>query len=132
MGVGGDTLVSGETDLPPGFHHWIVKFAALNDLKDIGPLEYAYSLMAREAGIVMPETRLFKTSDGLFFFGVKRLDRKGNHRFHVHTFGNLIHADFRVPSNDYEDLFKIINVMTRNRLDLLSGFRIISESAIRS
>ncbi len=125
VGLGGDTLVSGETDLPPGFHHWIVKFAALNDFKDSGPLEYAYSLMAREAGIIMPETRLFKTSDGRFFFGVKRFDRKGNHRFHVHTFGNLIHADFRVPSNDYEDLFKIINVMTRNRLDLLSGFRIM-------
>jgi serine/threonine-protein kinase HipA len=125
VGVNGDILISGETDLPAGFEHWIVKFAALNDFKDSGPLEYAYSLMAREAGVRMPETRLFETIDGQSFFGVKRFDRKKNHRFHVHTFGNLIQANFRIPCSDYENFFKIINVLTRNRQDLLAGFRMM-------
>lgn len=125
VGIQGRTLISGESDLPPGFEHWIIKFSAQNDVPDPGPLEYAYSLMAQDAGILMPETRLFETEYGDLFFGVKRFDRKGNHRFHVHTFGNLIHANFRIPCTDYEDLFKVITVLTRNNQDLLAGFTLM-------
>ncbi len=82
-------IISGEDDLPTGFEHWIVKFAAEAEAADAGPMEYAYSLMAREAGIDMPPTRLFETSNGDRFFGVKRFDRDGNLRYHVHTFGNI-------------------------------------------
>ncbi len=90
---------------------------------DSGNIEYAYSLMAEKAGVEMAETRLFKTDAGDSFFGIKRFDRKDNQRFHVHTFGNMIHADFRVPSVDYDDFFKIIKVLTKNHLDLLRAYR---------
>ncbi len=116
-------VVSGEEDLPEGFEHWIVKFATKQDADDAGPIEYAYSLMARSIGIDMPPTRLFETAEGDRFFGVKRFDRDGNRRFHVHTFGNLIQADFRIPSSDYGDLLKVASILTRNQRDVLRAFR---------
>jgi len=123
VGVFNDKMVSGETDLSEPFEHWIIKFAAENDFPDAGPVEYAYSLMAREAGIKMTETRLFKTPEGDHFFGIKRFDRRVNHRFHVHTFGNLIHSNFRIPSQDYDHLFKLVINLTKNHQDLIRAFR---------
>ena len=123
VGVSKDKLISGEGCLPNGFASWIIKFNGLNDFIDSGPVEYAYSLMAKDCGINMPETRLFNTDQGDLFFGVKRFDREGNKRLHSHTFGNLIHSDFRIPSSDYEMFFRVVNSLTKNHQDLLKGFR---------
>ncbi|MCL2648471.1 MAG: type II toxin-antitoxin system HipA family toxin [Phycisphaerales bacterium] len=128
-------VISGEDDLPAGggYEHWIVKFAADTDTPDAGAVEYAYSLMAIVAGIDMPPTRLFTTSEGDRFFGVKRFDRgptdsqkrprTNNRRYHVHTFGNLIQSNFRIPSADYADLLKATSLLTRNHQDVLRAFR---------
>ncbi len=122
IGLKENQLISGETDLPQGFEHWIVKFTLANDLPDAGPVEYAYSLMAKAAGIDMTKTRLFETSRLDRFFGITRFDRKENKRVHVHTFGNLIHSNFRIPSADYSDLFKITRNLTRNHKDVIQAF----------
>jgi serine/threonine-protein kinase HipA len=114
---------SGEDDLPAGFEHWIVKFAAKADAADAGPVEYAYARMAEVAGVDIPQTRIFETSEGDRFFGVKRFDRDGNRRWHVHTFGNLIQANFRIPSTDYGDLLKATSILTRDHQDTLRAFR---------
>ncbi len=116
-------VVSGEDDLSEGFEHWIVKFPAQSDFTDAGAVEYAYSLMARAAGLVMPPTRLFETTESDRFFGVQRFDRQGNRRFHVHTFGNLIQANFRIPSCDYADLLRATALLTRNHQEVLRAFR---------
>jgi len=120
---GSKKIVSGEDDLPDEFEHWIVKFAAKTDSPDAGAVEYAYSLMAAAAGIDMPATRLFETTEGERFFGVKRFDRRGNRRMHIHTFGNLIQANFRIPSADYADLLKAASLLTRNHQDVLRAYR---------
>lgn len=120
-------IISGESDLPAGFEHWMVKFSAGDDVLESGPVEYAYSLMARSAGLRMTETRLFETTEGGRFYGVKRFDRAGgSRRLHVHTFGNLIHADFRVPGCDYAELLKATRILTRNHQDVLSAFRLMA------
>ena len=123
VGTSGDRMISGEADLPGSFEYWIVKFSAENDLPDAGPVEYAYALMAQAAGIRMPPTRLFNTPEGDRFFGIQRFDRNVNQRFHVHTFGNLIHSNFRIPSQDYDHFFKIVINLTRNHQNLICAFR---------
>ena len=123
VGVQGESIRSGEEDLPPGFEPWIVKFHSREDLPDAGPVELAYALMAEEAGIAMPPTRLFETSGGERFFGVLRFDRRANHRYHVHTFGNLVHADFRIPSCDYRQLLEVVKILTRDHSDVVECFR---------
>lgn len=80
--------------------------------------EFAYAMMAREAGIAIPEVRLLAVRKGKTvrnYFAIKRFDRAmGNRRFHTQTFANLVHVNFRIPSTDYEDLFKVTRVLTRD------------------
>jgi serine/threonine-protein kinase HipA len=134
VGVRDDELISGETDLPEGFEHWLIKFAAKSEpyveVSQVSQIEYAYALMAKDAGIDIPKARLFHSCKGKLkrmHFGVKRFDRNNerglNKRRHLHTFGNLIHANFRIPSTDYADLFKLTRLLTRNHHDLLELFR---------
>lgn len=117
-------IISGEEDLPPGFEHWIVKFASEKDDPETGAIEYAYSLMARDAGIEMPPTRLFETSQGGRYFGVRRFDRTGNRRYHVHTLGGLLHSNFRIPAADYLDLLEATSLLTRDHRHVLRAYRL--------
>ncbi|MEI8366498.1 MAG: type II toxin-antitoxin system HipA family toxin [Parachlamydiaceae bacterium] len=97
------------------FHNdWIIKFCSSTDLQDSGPIEYAYHLMAKEAGLVIPEARLFKTQKGNSYFGVKRFDRTEHTFIHAHTLSGLIHADHRIPSLDYEAILKVTYFLTKN------------------
>ncbi len=123
VGVHGDELISGEDDLPERFTPWLVKFTATPNPPEEGRVEYAYAQMAKAAGVQMPPTRLFQTAEGDAFFGVERFDRRTTQRIHVHTFGNLIHANFRIPSCDYEQLLKVTRILTKNHQDVLAMFR---------
>ncbi|HSA33569.1 MAG TPA: type II toxin-antitoxin system HipA family toxin [bacterium] len=116
-------LLSGEALLPAGYEHWLVKFSAKDDLPDSAAIEFAYALMARAAGIVLPETRFF--GDGKArYFGTKRFDRNPDgKRFHLHTFGNMVHADFRIPSVDYTELLRVTALLTRDQSAVREMFR---------
>jgi serine/threonine-protein kinase HipA len=122
-GVKNNTLISDKTDLPQGFEHWMIKFNSTDDFPDAGAVEYAYAGMAKQAGIIMPETRLFEVNSQDRYFGIKRFDRENNRRFHVHTFGNLIHSNFRYPECDYETFLKVVLDLTKNHKELEKGFR---------
>lgn len=117
-----DEIRSEAATLPDGFEHWIVKFPAREDGPEAGATEYAYSLMAKAAGLELPPTRLFETHGGRYF-GVQRFDRALESRFHVHTFGNLIQSNFRIPSCDYADLLKATSLLTRDHGEVLKAFR---------
>ena len=68
-------------------------------------------------------TTRYQTARGERFFGVERFDRRGNYRYHVHTFGNLIHANFRIPSCDYRQLLELTRILTRDHQDVLECYR---------
>ena len=57
---------------------WLVKFRAKRDPQSIGVDEYRYSLLAKECGIEMPDTRLFEGK----YFGVERFDRTPQGKLH--------------------------------------------------
>ena len=120
-----DQMISGEAEAPEGFEPWIIKFFAQRDHPDTGRIEYAYSLMAQDAGIDMPETRLFYDNNGNAWFGVKRFDRVGQQRIHMHTLGGLIDADFRLPSLDYTDVLRVTQTLTRNAADVERAFSLM-------
>jgi len=125
VGIRGMTMISGEDDLPEGYTHWLVKFHTAQAARDDGCIEYAYAAMARAAGLRVPATRLLETSGGDRFFGVERFDRQANRRIHVHTLGNLIHANFRIPGCDYATLLKVARVLTKNHADVAAAFRLM-------
>jgi len=106
-------VIHGQQKLQPGYAHWMIKFPSSQDARDIGAIEYAYSLMARDAGIEMPETHLFRTKKSKYF-GTKRFDRHGDTRIHMHSLGGLIHADHRAPALDYDMLLRVTQGLTKN------------------
>ncbi len=93
---------------------WLIKFRSQLDPKDISAIEYAYHLMAIDAGLIVPEAKLFPSRKGLGFFGVKRFDRNGDSRIHMHTVAGLLHADHREPSLDYESIMKATLYLTKD------------------
>jgi serine/threonine-protein kinase HipA len=111
-------LIHGQQELPKEYAHWMVKFASSSDAKDIGAIEYAYSLMARAAGVEMMPTYLFPAKKGAGYFGVERFDRISDRRLHMHTVSGLIHADHRLPSLDYEQIIRVTLLLTRNLQEL--------------
>jgi len=109
--------------MPEGYDQWIVKFRSRADPTEIGAEEYAYALMAKDAGIDMAETRLLETRKGARLFATKRFDRTDLGRLHMHTIGGLINADHRIPSLDYRDIIKATLMMTRDQAEVLRMFR---------
>lgn len=108
-------LVHGVDDLPDDHEHWIAKFRAVGDPVDIGAIEHAYAEMAREAGVVMPPTILFPATKGPGYFGIKRFDRVGNRRVHMHTASGLLNVDHTLPSMGYATLLKLTRSLTRQQ-----------------
>ncbi len=110
--------------LNDNFEPWMVKFPNSLDGKDAGAIEYVYALMAVDAGIKMPEVHLFPSKKGGGYFAVKRFDREGNKRLHMHTVSGLIHSNFRFPSLDYEDLLSLTGVLTKDIREVEKMFRL--------
>ena len=136
---------SGQAVAPPGYEHWLLKFDGVAENKDreladplgYGAIEYAYSLMAVEAGITMTECRLL-AENGRRHFMTRRFDRtEDGDKLHLQSLGGLAHFDLResnaysyeqallvmrqlgLPKAATEELFRrmIFNVVARNQDD---------------
>jgi serine/threonine-protein kinase HipA len=107
---------SGQLDLPAGFSHWILKFDGvrgnrdreLDDPAGYGLVEYAYSEMARAAGIEMSECRVHAEGQHHHFM-TRRFDRSGGSgRIHMLSLGAIAHFDFNQPgAYSYEQAFAV-------------------------
>lgn len=103
--------------------HWLIKFPSSTDLKDVGAIEYAYHLMAKEAGLEVPEAKLFPARKGFGFFGTRRFDKTEHSRVHMHTISGLLHADHRIPSLDYDAIMKTTMHLTRHMKECEKQYR---------
>lgn len=113
-GEGGNSPVS----------EWIVKFPALTDPADIGPVEEAYARMARAAGIVMAETRLIPSTKGPAHFATRRFDRPApGKRLHMVSLGGAVEASPHMPSLDYDGFLRAVLAITRDVRDVEQAFR---------
>ncbi|MDD3325435.1 MAG: type II toxin-antitoxin system HipA family toxin [Sulfurospirillaceae bacterium] len=109
--------------LVDGYEHYMVKFAGSADSPHIGKLEYIYSLMAKDAGVHISHTKLLQGEKNSYF-AIKRFDRKGNERVHVHSLAGLVHSDFRLPSVDYDDILKLTLHLTKDMSEVLKVYKL--------
>lgn len=100
---------------------WLIKFPSSADPKNVGEIEYEYSLKAKKCGIIMPETKLFEDK----YFGVKRFDIQNNKRMHLHSAAGLLYASHRLPSLDYKELLKATLYLCRNMREVEKMFRLM-------
>lgn len=115
---------SGAANLRPDETGWLVKFRAPRvDPEDIGPLEYAYALMAIEAGLDTPEAWLIETTRGAYFAS-RRFDRTDDGRVHVFSAAGLLEvAAERAVAADYGDLLRLTRHVSRSEAEVVAAFR---------
>lgn len=117
---------SGQVPADPGFEHWLLKFDGvaanrdreLADPAGYGAIEYAYSLMARAAGIDMTACRLLEEG-GRRHFMTRRFDRPdASGKLHMLTLGAMAHLDYnQAGAHSYE---QALLVMRRLQLPMAS------------
>ncbi len=118
---------SGQVEAGVGFDYWIMKFDGITSSsnteivtpKGYGKIEYAYHLMAVEAGIEMTTCRLHHEA-GRSHFMTKRFDRSANGgKWHMQSLGAIAHYDYRQPASySYEQAIQIIRRMGLPRKDM--------------
>lgn len=136
---------SGQVKAGNGFEYWLLKFDGVKNNKDkelddpqgYGAIEYAYYLMALEAGITMTESRLLE-ENGRRHFMTKRFDRlPGGEKLHMQSLCGLAHYDFnaagaygyeqallimrqlKLPMAAIEEQYRrmVFNILARNQDD---------------
>lgn len=126
-------LRSGQTDAPAGFEHYLLKFDGVEehkvnsevfgDPKGFGRMEYAYYLMAIDAGVDMSHSELLMDGARAHFM-TQRFDRIGNKKVHMISLCALDHADYKKPgSYSYEQLLAVARQLKLSRQDAIEIFR---------
>lgn len=148
---------SGQVDAGEGFQYWVLKFDGvsgnrdreLEDPQGYGAIEYAYSRMAREAGIAMSECRLLE-ENGRRHFMSRRFDRLDDgDKLHMQSLCGLAHYDYnlagaysyeqallamrrlRLPMESIEEQFRrmAFNVIARNQDDHVKNIAFLMDKS---
>lgn len=114
-------VLAGGAAVPREFSHWLLKFQ-LDPEDDLCRQEHAIALMAGAAGIRVPETRLFMTSDGAAHFMSRRFDAGESGPVHVHSYAGLTHTPVR-ELIDYADLMDLTRELSARETEIEEMFR---------
>ena len=124
---------SGQIQAGDGYEYWLIKF---DDVKGNGDkegddgsqytkIEYAYYLMAKDAGIQMSECQLFH-ENGRSHFMTRRFDRDliTGAKYHMQTLGGIAHFDFNQPSAySYEQAVEVMRRLRLSNKEISQFFR---------
>ncbi|MDO9263921.1 MAG: HipA domain-containing protein, partial [Desulfosalsimonadaceae bacterium] len=125
---GNGNVMSGQSDVPAGYDYWILKFDGVTDLelgepKGFGRIEYAYYLMAMDAGIDMMECRLLE-ENGRAHFMTRRFDRAGGEKIHLQSLCGLAHYDYNAAgAYGYEQAFAVMRKLRLSKADAIQLYR---------
>ncbi|MEP5341000.1 MAG: type II toxin-antitoxin system HipA family toxin [Algibacter sp.] len=99
-------IIAGDREISEDYNHYLVKLH-IDDSDDYNKekVEYAYYLLAQEAGVDMMQSKLIENKH----FATLRYDRQHGEKQHVLTVTGLIGWDFKSqPENSsYENVFKV-------------------------
>ncbi len=109
---------SGQLDVDAGYQHWLLKFDGVaanrdkelaHDPQGYGLIEYAYYLMARDAGIIMSDSRLL-SEGGRHHFMTRRFDRTdAGDKLHMQSLCALAHFDYNAAgAYSYEQALQVM------------------------
>ena len=119
-------IISGVSDVPAGYEHWLVKFDMYDDYHkslDFTKLEYLYMSMAKDCDINVPEIRMIEDRD-LNHFMIKRFDREGNDKIHMHSLASMLHIDFNLPKHySYDEALRVVWFISKDKRDVIEFFR---------
>ncbi len=116
-----------DKNLQKGFTRSIIKFDEVyyeNESIELTMFEYLYLNMAKNCGINIPKTVLYKEL-GLSHLIVERFDRdKNDDKKHIATASALLHKDINIPKVlSYEELFLLTNQICKKHSSIEQLFR---------
>lgn len=123
---------SGQVPNQAGFSYWLMKFDGVSGNRDreaadpqgYGLIEYAYHLLAMDAGIHMMPCRLHR-ENGRAHFMTRRFDRSDRgEKIHVQSLCAMMHFDFNQPEAwSYEQALQTMKRLTLPMTDIEEQFR---------
>ena len=130
--VTGD-IRSGQIQAGDGYEYWLIKFDDVsgngdkegNDGPQYTKIEYAYYLMAKDAGLQMSECQLFH-ENGRSHFMTRRFDRDPmtGAKFHMQTLGGIAHFDFNQSGvYSYEQAVEVMRRLRFSNKEISQFYR---------
>lgn len=124
---------SGQVKAPPGFGYWLIKFDNVRNNRDkesadgeeYTRIEYAYYLMAKQAGINVSECRLEPRGNS-FHFMTRRFDREKEtgDKLHMVSLCGIAHFDFNEPgAYSYEEAAEVMRRLKLNQNEIEELYR---------
>ncbi len=127
MNDSGDVM-SGQADVPKEYDYWLLKFDGVTDLElgkpgGYGRIEYAYYLMAKDAGIDMTHCKLLE-ENGRAHFMTKRFDRVNGNKQHMQSLCGMAHYDFNMAgAYSYEQAFEVMRKLRLSKAEATEQYR---------
>jgi len=121
-------VISGQAQAPAGYDYWLLKFDGVNDLElgkpgGYGRIEYAYYLMAKQAGIKMTPCKLLE-ENGRAHFITRRFDRINGEKQHMQTLCGIAHYDFNAAgAYSYEQAFEVMRKLRLSKAEAAEQYR---------
>ena len=121
-------VMSGQADVPKGYDYWLLKFDGVTDLelgepRGYGRIEYAYYLMAKDAGIDMTQCKLLE-ENGRAHFMTKRFDRANGRKQHMQSLCGIAHYDFNMAgAYSYEQAFEVMRKLRLSKAEATEQYR---------
>ncbi len=121
-------VISGQADIPKGYNYWLLKFDGVTDLElgepgGYGRIEYAYYLMAKDAGINMKQCKLLE-ENGRAHFLTKRFDRVNGNKQHMQSLCGMAHYDFNMAgAYSYEQAFEVMRKLRLSKAEATEQYR---------
>ncbi|RKZ96800.1 MAG: type II toxin-antitoxin system HipA family toxin [Gammaproteobacteria bacterium] len=121
-------VMSGQADVPKGYDYWLLKFDGVTDLElgepiGYGRIEYAYYLMAKDAGIDMTQCRLLEENSRAHFM-TKRFDRVNGNKQHMQSLCGMAHYDFNMAgAYSYEQAFEVMRKLRLSKAEATEQYR---------
>ncbi len=124
---------SGQIDAGKGYEYWLIKFDGVSkngdkegdDAPQYTKIEYAYYLMAQNAGISMSECRLYE-ENGRYHFMTRRFDRdlSTGAKLHMQSLGGIAHFDFNLPgAYSYEQAAQVMRQIRISNTEISQFYR---------
>ena len=124
---------SGQIEAGKGYDYWLMKFDGVSgngdkegeDAPQYTRIEYAYYLMAGDAGIAMSDCRLYE-EQGRFHFMTRRFDReaKTGGKLHMQSLGAIAHFDFNQPGvYSYEQAAQVMRRLRISATEISQFYR---------
>lgn len=124
-------LRSGQVASPQGFEPWLLKFDGvvnrdkeLTDPGGYGRIEFAYSKLAKSAGLAMEDCHLLE-ENGRAHFMTRRFDRRAKgQKLHMQSLCAIAHYDFNLAgAYSYEQAMQVAQRIGLGKQALAEQFR---------